>query len=152
MTDYTDTTATQQQQDIRAVLESWRQAAVARDIPRVVSHYMPDIVAFDAVQQLQFKGADAYGKHWTACMEMCPAVGETVFDMDQLTIVADERVAYAHYLIHCGHREDDGNEKTCWMRVSVGLRRTGQGWKIAHEHFSSPFDMESGKALFEAKP
>ena len=25
-------------------------------------------------------------------------------------------------------------------------------WKVVHEHFSSPFDMQSGKALFELQP
>lgn len=140
------------EQAIRDLLESWRQAAVARDVPRVVSHYTSDIVAFDAVKQLQFIGADAYGKHWTECMALCNSPGETVFDMDQIKVVAEDRIAYVHYLIRCGHRADDGQEQCSWMRVTTGLRRTEDGWKIAHEHFSAPFDMESGKALFDLKP
>lgn len=152
MTDTTNATTAGQDQQIRALFESWRQAAVARDVPRIVAHYTPDIVAYDAIMQLQFQGADAYGKHWAACMEMCNEPGETVFDINQLHIVAEQRVGYAHYLIRCGHRDADGNEKASWMRVSVGLRHTAAGWKIAHEHFSAPFDMESGKALFDLKP
>lgn len=152
MTDTTSPTTPEQEQQIRALIESWRQAAIARDVPRIVTHYTPDIVAFDAVMQLQFKGVEAYGKHWAACMEMCNEPGETVFEIDQLHIVAEQRSGYAHYLIRCGHRDSDGNEKSSWMRVSVGLRRTDAGWKIAHEHFSAPFDMESGKALFDLKP
>ncbi|UZN48474.1 nuclear transport factor 2 family protein [Cupriavidus cauae] len=134
---------------IRAMLSAWRDAAVARDVPRIVSHYTPDIVAFDAVMQLQFKGVDAYGKHWAACMEMCP--GPMVFEMNQLQLFVDQQFGYGHYLLRCGH-EENGTEKSSWMRVTVGLRNTGDGWKIAHEHFSAPFDVESGKALFELQP
>jgi len=35
------------------------------------------------------------------------------------------------------------------MRETVGFRRTGRAWRTVHEHFSAPFDPESGKALFE---
>ena len=38
------------------------------------------------------------------------------------------------------------------MRVTVCFRRTGGRWLIAHEHFSVPFDMESGKALMNLEP
>jgi ketosteroid isomerase-like protein len=38
------------------------------------------------------------------------------------------------------------------MRASAGYRKTADGWKAVHEHFSAPFDMASGKALFELQP
>jgi ketosteroid isomerase-like protein len=38
------------------------------------------------------------------------------------------------------------------MRVTVCCRNTSGRWLIAHEHFSVPFDMESGKALLSLEP
>ena len=85
---------------IRQLIEDWRAAVRASDVPRIVSYYAEDIVAFDAILQLQFKGRDAYQKHWQACTEMCK--GPMTFDIAELQIHADPQVAFAHYLCHCG--------------------------------------------------
>ncbi|WP_033887529.1 nuclear transport factor 2 family protein, partial [Pseudomonas aeruginosa] len=45
----------------------------------------------------------------------------------------------------------DGQPHSSWMRVSAGYRKHGDGWKVIHEHFSAPFDMD-GKALFDLQP
>lgn len=63
------TTATSQvtaEAEIREQMDSWLKAVLAMDIDDIVSHYSPDILAFDAVSQLQCKGIDAYKKHWQA--------------------------------------------------------------------------------------
>lgn len=135
---------------IRNLVDAWQKAVVAGDIDRIMTHYAPDILAFDAVSQLQFKGVDTYRKHWLACMEMCK--GGIVFEVHQLAVTADEEVAFAHYLTRCGGKDDEGGEKTSWMRATVCLCRVDERWKIAHEHFSVPFDMQSGKAMFDLKP
>ncbi|MBL8444372.1 MAG: hypothetical protein JNK52_10035, partial [Zoogloeaceae bacterium] len=43
--------------ELRTQLEDWARAVRAKDIDRIFAHYAPDIVAFDAIAQLQFKGA-----------------------------------------------------------------------------------------------
>lgn len=78
---------------IRQLIEDWRAAVRASDVPRIVSYYAEDIVAFDAILQLQFKGRDAYQKHWQACTEMCK--GPMTFDIAELQIHADQQVAFA---------------------------------------------------------
>lgn len=137
-------------QAIRDLLEGWRQACIERDVPRVMTHYAQDIVAFDAIGALQFRGVDAYGAHYAACMQMCP--GAMLFEIHQLQLHTENQSGYGHYLLRCGHRQEDGTEATSWMRATVGLRRIGQEWKIAHDHFSAPFDPESGKTVFDLKP
>ncbi len=137
-------------QDLRALMKTWTTAAQARDVKTIMSCYTDDVVAYDAIMKLQFQGADAYGKHWAMCMEMCS--GEMVFEPADMTLAASGDVGYGFYLIRCGAKESDGNDKTGWMRGTVGFRRSGGKWAIAHEHFSVPFDMESGKALFDLKP
>ncbi|MGV8546308.1 YybH family protein, partial [Pseudomonas aeruginosa] len=56
---------------IRQLIKDWRAAVTASDVPRLVPYYAADIVASDAILQLQFKGRDAYQKHWHACTAMC---------------------------------------------------------------------------------
>ncbi len=40
-----------------------------------------------------------------------------------------------------------------WFRSTIGLRRISGGWRIAHEHNSTPFPMDgSGKAALDLQP
>ena len=78
--------------------------------------YTPDVVAFDAIGQLRFKGAEAYRKHWQACLEMCR---EMIFEVHDLAIEAEGGVAFGHYLVRCGGAGPDGQVQTGWMRVTV---------------------------------
>lgn len=138
------------QAEIKARVQSWTKAAVAGDVDAIMSYYAPDIVSFDAIQQLQFKGADAYKKHWEMCIAMCP--GPMVFETSELTVEAEDNVAFAHSLISCGGSDENGNVKSSWMRMTSCYRKIAGEWKTVHEHFSAPFDMQSGKALFGLEP
>jgi ketosteroid isomerase-like protein len=138
------------QVQIRALLEDWSAGIREKDLDRIMAYYAPDIVAFDAIVQLQFKGIDAYRKHWEYCLGLCE--GAMVFEQHQLSVYADEHLASAHWLNRCGGVDDKGEEKASWMRGTATYRKTAEGWKAVHEHFSAPFDMESGKALFDLQP
>jgi ketosteroid isomerase-like protein len=109
----------------------------------------PDIVAFDAIAQLQFRGSDAYRKHWDACMSMCS--GPMIFEVHDLAIDARDDLAFGWYLSRCGGTGPDGKERSGWMRATFCCRRTNGRWEIVHEHFSAPFDPETGKVL-DLKP
>ncbi|MBD8574706.1 nuclear transport factor 2 family protein [Pseudomonas syringae] len=135
---------------IETLLKAWSEAVRSKDVSRIMEFYHPDVVAFDAISQLQFKGLDAYRQHWAACLEMCP--GAMLFEQHQLQIHAEQTVAFAHWLNHCGVEGDKDASHSCWMRGSAGYRLTGTGWKIVHEHFSAPFDMTGGTALMNLQP
>lgn len=130
---------------IRGLIEEWASAAGASDLDRIMATYAPDVLAFDAIAQLQFKGAEAYRRHWQSCLGMC--TGHPIFEVHDLAIEAGDDVAFAHYLLRCGGTGPDGKEEVGWMRVTTCCRRAGGRWAIAHEHISVPFDMASGKAL-----
>ena len=131
--------------EIRELVDAWRAAIVERDIDRIVSHYAPDIVAFDAIKALQFKGVDAYRKHWEACMAMCS--GPMSFEVHELAVSAGDDVAFSHALNRCCGTTPDGKEDSHWMRMTAGYRRVGGKWRVVHEHFSAPFDVETLKVL-----
>jgi uncharacterized protein (TIGR02246 family) len=138
------------QAEINALLDDWASAVRAKDLDRIFAHYARDILAFDAIAQLQFKGTEAYRRHWQACMAMCP--GQMIFEVHDLTISTGDDVAFCHYLSRCGGTGAEGEEKVGWMRATAGLRRRGGRWLIVHEHFSAPFDPASGKALLHLEP
>ena len=128
--------------EIKALIETYRQAVMEKNVEKVMALYDDNIVSFDAIQALQFKGKVAYRAHWQACMEMCP--GPHKFDFHQ--------VAFAHWLAYCGGTNDKGEEQACWMRTTACYQRVAGQWKIVHEHWSAPFDPMAGTALFDLQP
>jgi uncharacterized protein (TIGR02246 family) len=143
-------TRTDEETQIRELIDDWAEAARAKDIDAIFAHYAPDIVAFDGIGQLQFKGTDAYRKHWEACLAMCS--GPMIFEVHDLDIEGRDDLAFGHYLSRCGGTGADGKEQAGWFRVTVCWRKTNGRWQVAHEHFSAPFDPESGKALLDLEP
>lgn len=137
--------------EIHAVTDEWAQAVRASNMEGVIKHYTTDIVAYDAAAQLQFTGREAYAKHWEYCMTAC-LQGPMIFDIKDLVIHTEKEVAFSYFLNRCGGKDENGNEKFSWMRATRGLRKIDGKWLAVHEHFSSPFDMESGNALFDLQP
>src|SRR5262245_38254528 len=137
---------------IMELIQSYNKATKALDVNAIMPHYADDIVSFDAIGQLQFKGVDAYRKHWQMCVDYMPEGSSMLFEINELNVVANSDVAYGHYLTRCGMKAADGTERATWMRVTFCCRKLGGSWKIAHEHFSVPFDPETNKALSELTP
>lgn len=136
--------------EIRALIDSWTQAFLAKDLDGIMAHYAPDIVAFDAVLALQVKGQEAYRAHWEKCLGFCQ--GPIEFKLHELSITAGDDIAFSHSLSHCGGPNAQGEIQASWMRGTVCYRKLGGQWKVVHEHFSAPFDMETGKAMFDMQP
>ncbi|WP_447593970.1 YybH family protein [Aquipseudomonas campi] len=141
---------TSSQTELAALVDSWVKGNLAKDVEAIIRHYSDDVLAFDAILQLQFKGRAAYKAHWQSCMEMCG--GPTTFKVRELQQEADGALGVGHFIAYCGGSDAEGNSQGCWLRVTQVYRRIGGAWKIAHEHFSVPFDPQSGAALFELQP
>ena len=135
--------------EVLNVFESWLRAARASDLEAIVSHYSPDIVAYDAVARLEFRGVDAYRKHWEMCMSMCE---NPMFEAKAPEIGASGDLAFLHTLLRCGAVDDKGVENASWMRLTVAYRKFGATWRVVHEHFSLPFDMQTNQVLFSLQP
>jgi len=136
--------------ELRALIDSWVQANLARDVDAILSHYAEDVRAFDAIKQLQFVGHAAYKAHWQFCMEHCG--GPITFEVDQLQQWASGDLGFGHFLCLCGGTNAEGKSESGWLRVTQGYRKIDGQWRIVHDHFSVPFDMENGQALFGLQP
>ena len=62
--------------------------------------------------------------------------GPGSFGVTELQITASETVAYAHAIL----RIFDSS-----ARLTIGLRKEGGQWLIAHEHHSYPIELASGQ-------
>ena len=135
---------------IQTLIDTYRDAVMTKNVDKVMALYADDIVSFDAIKALQFKGKEAYRAHWIACMEMCP--GPHVFEFHEIAIETSETLAFAHWVANCGGTNEKGETQSCWMRASACYRQVGGTWKIVHEHWSAPFDPMSGATLFDVTP
>jgi ketosteroid isomerase-like protein len=136
---------------IQQLSAQWAQAVVRQNISQIMAFYADELIAYDAVAQLQFKGKVTYKAHWQHCMELC-AGGHSKFELRDLTIQQNDQLAFSHALVYCEGSNEKGETQGCWMRLTQGWQIQQGQWRILHDHFSVPFDMVSGAVLFELTP
>ena len=137
------------EQGIRQLMDEWASALRARDVERLLSFYAPHAVFFDGVAPLQVDPA-TYRKNWEGFFQWFP--GPVRFETRGLKITAGESVTFASLLVHLSGTTTDGKEEGSRMRETIGFEKTGGSWRITHEHWSLPMDMESGKAATGLQP
>lgn len=137
-------------QAITDLLARWIDYASKKDVDAVMGLYADDICAYDAIGgPLAFVGRQEYRAHWSRCL---PGTGEVFFQPETPVISISGHLAVTHFLIRCGLRHEDGSEQASWMRATKHLEKRDGHWRIAHEHFSVPFDFENGQAQFGLEP
>jgi uncharacterized protein (TIGR02246 family) len=125
--------------EIRALIERWAAAVHAGDIEGVLADHATDIVMFDVPPpQDGVRGIDAYGETWPPFFEW-QARGAS-FEIVSLEVTAGEDVAYAQALLRCGTAEELAAQPENRLRLTLGLRKEGGRWIVAHEHHSFPDD------------
>lgn len=120
----------------RDTIRSWAAAVAARQIEAVMACYADPLLIFDVVGPLQRRGKALYRKAWEG--EFFPWHGDTgKFELRELSVHAGDDIAFATGLIDCGGTEN-GRPVEYTLRLTLGLARTGEGWRIVHEHSSEP--------------
>ncbi len=130
-------------------IDQWLQAVKGSDLAGIRQCYADDIRAFDAVQQLQFCQAD-YFTHWKECLDFCQS--HVAFELRDIQIRHAGDLALLSALLYCAGINDKGEVQGSWMRLTQGWQLQQGQWRIFHDHFSVPFDMVSGAALFHLTP
>jgi ketosteroid isomerase-like protein len=136
--------------EIRTLVDSRSEAIRMKDVDRLMSHYSPDIVYFDAVPPLQYAGSavlrDRF-RQWFDSYES--GIRQDVRD---LNIVVSGDIAVAFMLIRTGGTLENGSEIESWVRATSCCRRSNLTWLITHEHVSVPVDPGSGRAATGLAP
>jgi len=122
---------------IRTLIERWVDAVRSGDIDAVLSDHADDIVMFDVPPPHEgVRGIDAYRATWPPFFEWL-ATGAR-FEIVDLDVTAGQSVAYAHALLRCGSEQSLAERPERRLRLSLGLRKEGGRWIVAHEHHSFP--------------
>ena len=138
------------QAEIRALLDSWSEAARVKDIDRLMSLYSKDIVYFDVVPPLRFIGSGALRNNFLRWFDgYKSSIGLEIRD---LTIAANEGTAAAFMLIRASGTLKDERDVGYWLRATVCCQRSDLGWVITHEHVSLPIDFKTGCTVMNLAP
>jgi uncharacterized protein (TIGR02246 family) len=135
---------------IRHLIEERVNAIHARDLDRLMSNHARDVQSFDVVDPLQYAGRDRVRQRaadWFASYES--SVG---YEIRDLNVAVGDEVAFCHYLYRVSGTLKSGGQVNMWVRATVCYRKVGGTWLITHEHNSVPFNAETGRASLDLEP
>jgi uncharacterized protein (TIGR02246 family) len=129
--------ASDDESHIRALIETWARAVHQGDMKAVLAAHADDIVMFDVPPPSDgVRGLDAYRETWPPFF-MWQEQGAS-FEILSLDVTAGEDVAFAYALLRCGTQEELRSDPENRLRLTIGLRKEGGRWLVAHEHHSFP--------------
>lgn len=143
------THSNQPQDRVRALLDEWADAIRNKDLERLMACYAPDVVAYDMMPPLEWRGADSYRAAWAQGLAM---PGSYTIELYEPVITASEDIAFAVALAHYDVRPPDAQPYDGWFRWTAGFARIDGEWKLVHEHSSVPVEMETRKACLDLRP
>jgi uncharacterized protein (TIGR02246 family) len=123
--------------EIRALIERWAEAVHTGDMDGVLAGHPDDIVMFDVPPPEDgVRGIQAYRETWPPFFEW--QLQGAAFEIVSLEVTAGAEVAFAHALLRCGTAEEFKQDPDNRLRLTIGLRKEGGRWVVAHEHHSFP--------------
>ena len=137
---------------IKALIAERVEAMRARDADRVMATLSDDVVAFELSPPLRLGPEQARDE---AALQRWFDGWQDGLDVEvaRLTVAASGDVGFAHSLDRFRGTRTDGREVDFWLRSTLGLRKQGGQWKIAHGHSSVPFHMDgSFRAALDLEP
>ncbi|WP_026869279.1 YybH family protein [Inquilinus limosus] len=134
---------------IRALIEERAAALRRKDAKGVVACQAADYVLYSLAPPLRTIDSGAEGlEAWFATWQ-----GPIGYEVHNLDITADGGIAFCHGFARMSGTKTDGEAVDLWFRLTLGLRRTAEGWTIVHEHESVPFYMDGSlRAAVDLKP
>lgn len=126
---------TDNETQIRQLVEDWAAAVRNGDLIAILAHHAGNIVMYDVPKPFQSVGLDAYRKTWNTFFAY---TRPGVFDIQELNIVADEKVAFCYATMKCADKSNSAEYVDLDFRLTIGLKKINGQWTILHEHHSIP--------------
>jgi ketosteroid isomerase-like protein len=123
---------------IRVVIDALATAHRIRDAHMLGELYDKDAVIADLAPPLLSRGLDVGGAQaWLDGWD-----GPVEVEFKDIVIRIHNDLALAFGLKRTKAVTQDGEVAEWWSRITLGLARTPEGWRIMHEHDSVPFHMD----------
>jgi uncharacterized protein (TIGR02246 family) len=135
--------------DVAALLESYREAVYAKDVDAFVAIFADDVRVFDMWGAWSHDGIDSWRE---MAVGWFGSLGDELvrveFD-DVQTTVGDDTAVLSAFVTFAGLSAEGEELRSMDNRLTWGMRKTGEIWKVVHEHTSAPVEMATGKVDLE---
>ena len=123
------------ERQIRALIERWAKAVHAADMDGVLVDHADDIVMFDVPPPNEVRGKQAYRETWPPFFKMSKK--RVPRSRSSRSTSRQDTTLRSRALLRCGTEQELGNPGNR-LRLTIGLRKQGGRWTVAHEHHSFP--------------
>lgn len=129
-------------------MAEWEAAFCARDVDRLLACYTSDAVCFDAIPPFTDNLTSLRQKY----LECFPCIPEGCrCEVRDLRILRRGTLAVTHFLWRLRGDLGDSPVARTWLRGSQSWVLEGEDWRICHEHWSLPFDIDSGQVCYQVE-
>lgn len=133
---------------ILQVLKDYQAAVWAKDVDAFVALYERDTVVFDMWGAWSHNGIAS----WRAVVEgWFGSLGRerVIVDFSDAQTIAAAELAVVHAFANYKAVDADGLElRSMDNRLTMTLRLQADGWKIVHQHTSSPIEVGTAQVVF----
>jgi uncharacterized protein (TIGR02246 family) len=130
---------TRDDSSVRDRVASLAQAIRDKDLDLLMSHYAPDVVAYDVMPPMAVLSAADYRKNferWFTSM-----AGPIDYEMTDVRISMSDSHAFCHCVSHVRSTKRSGEPADYWVRVTTCFQKANGQWLVGHEHVSTPMAM-----------
>ncbi len=124
--------------EIRVLLEAWALATRQDRKDDILKNHAPDLLVYDVLPPMKYESAESYRRGWDAWQP--ETQGESIFNLEDLSVTTGDDVAFAHGFIRCGGTLPDGRTFSDLVRATFCLRKESGKWKVHHQHISKPYE------------
>jgi len=130
------------------VLEDYKAAVLAKDVDAFVALYDEDVQIFDMWGVWSYNGIASWREmaaRWFGSL----GTERVIVDFSDVQTIGTQDLAVVHAFVKYKAVSADGVDlRSLDNRLTSTLRKQGDGWKIVHQHTSSPIDFETAKVMF----
>ncbi|MBV8260485.1 MAG: nuclear transport factor 2 family protein [Paraburkholderia sp.] len=134
---------------ILQILHEYKSAVFAKDVDAFVALYDSDVLVFDMWGAWTYRGIASW-REMVAGWFGSLGTDRVVVDFSEAQTIVAQNLAVVHAFVSFKAVAADGETlRSMDNRLTVTLKQGGDGWKIVHQHSSSPIDPATTKAIFK---
>lgn len=131
------------------MLDSYKAAVFAKDVDALVTLYDDDVHIFDMWGTWSLHGIKSWrnmANEWFSSL----GTERVIVDVKDVQSTLVGELAIGHAILAYTAVSAEGKElRSLVNRMTMGLKRIGDSWKVFHEHTSAPVDKQSLKAILQ---
>jgi ketosteroid isomerase-like protein len=133
---------------ILQLLDDYKAAVFAKDLDSFIALYDEDVRVFDMWGAWSYNGIESWRQMAARWFGSLGTERVVVDFSDPQGIVAEDLPVVHTFVTYKAVTADGVDVRSLDNRLTAILRPHGDGWKIVHEHTSSPLDVETAKVMF----